>query len=76
MSEWWDIDDEILGLLDGGRPLTPTDVAGTLGMSEAAATSLLARLALEGKVRILGVAMPARAAMPAPEAALAAPTAR
>jgi DNA-binding transcriptional regulator LsrR (DeoR family) len=57
MDDWWaELDDEILACLHHDRVTTPTEVAGMLGLTEASATSLLAMLARQGKVRICSVA--------------------
>jgi DNA-binding Lrp family transcriptional regulator len=53
VSDWWsEIDDELLALLEDGRPASPADLGRRLGLSEAAASSLLWGLASEGKIRI------------------------
>jgi hypothetical protein len=48
---WNEIDDEVLQCLAAGV-VAPADIGKQLGMSEAAAASVLAMLAAEGKVRI------------------------
>ena len=48
---WTEIDDAVLECLASGVA-TPADIGARLGMSEAAAVSILAMLAVEGKVRI------------------------
>ena len=54
--EWWkDLEDDVLRCLEGRGSIEPIEIADKLGMSEAAATSLLALLAREGKVRIRSV---------------------
>src|SRR5262245_49656650 len=54
---WWsEIDENILACLDTGRTMTPGEIAQKLGVSESAAGSFLAMLALHDKVRILTVA--------------------
>ncbi len=59
ISELWEaMDDEILGCLDRGGPISVEEVARKLGMSENAAASLLCLLAQQGKVRICIVAVP------------------
>jgi DNA-binding Lrp family transcriptional regulator len=59
MAEWWDdIEQEILGCLEGQGPTAPAAIARRLRMSETSATSLLAALAREGKVRICLVERP------------------
>lgn len=57
MSDWWsDLDDEILRCLkEAGGALPPAEVGRRLGMSEAAACSILVMLAQQGTVRITGV---------------------
>jgi biotin operon repressor len=50
-EEWWDIDAEVLSALAGGAK-SPEELSATLGMSEHAATSLVAMLAQQGRVRI------------------------
>ena len=53
---WWsDFDDTILECLAGGRVITTDEIAGKLGVSEAAASSLLALLAIDDRVRIRAV---------------------
>ena len=53
VSDWWsEIDDELLALLEDGRPASPADLGRRLGLSEAGASSLLWGLASEGKIRI------------------------
>jgi hypothetical protein len=53
MDGWWqDVEREIIACLRDHGPASPDLVARRLGMSEAAATSLIAALACEGKVRI------------------------
>jgi DNA-binding IclR family transcriptional regulator len=52
-SEWWnDVESDVLRCLEGRDAVPPGEIAQKLGMSEAAATSLLSILASEGKVRI------------------------
>lgn len=53
---WAEIDEAVLNVLAerGGR-LTPAEIAADLGMSEAAACSILCMLAIEDKVRIASV---------------------
>jgi hypothetical protein len=48
---WTEIDDAVLDCLAAGVA-APADIGKRLGMSEAAAVSVLAMLAAEGKVRI------------------------
>ena len=53
MDDWWsEIDTEVLALLEDGRPASPAELGRRLGLSEAAAASLLWCLASEGKIRI------------------------
>ena len=53
VTDWWsEIDDEVLSLLEDGRPASPADLGRRLGLSEAAVSSLLWGLASEGKIRI------------------------
>ena len=57
---WWgEIDGEILHCLSGHGTMTLGDVCGALGISEGEATSFLAMLAREGKVRICQVELAA-----------------
>ncbi len=52
-DEWWgDLDKEVLGYLAMTRRATTVEIADKLGVSEASASSLLALLAVSGKVRI------------------------
>lgn len=52
---WWsEIDDQITACLRDG-PQSTEDLAGRLGMSAAAVTSVLSMLAAEGRVRITRV---------------------
>jgi hypothetical protein len=53
---WWsDLDDTILECLDGSRVVTTGEIAGKLGVSEAAVSSFLALLAIGDRVRIHAV---------------------
>lgn len=62
MDDWWaELDDEILACLHHDRVTTPAEIAGMLGLTEASATSLLATLARQGKVRVCSVAPAPRA---------------
>lgn len=55
-DDWWtDMEEDVLRCLEGRGSVQPVEIAGKLGMSEAAATSLLAILAREGKVKISSV---------------------
>ncbi|HEY3190861.1 MAG TPA: FaeA/PapI family transcriptional regulator [Solirubrobacteraceae bacterium] len=49
------MEEDVLRCLEGRGSVQPVEIAGKLGMSEAAATSLLAILAREGKVKISSV---------------------
>ena len=53
---WGDIDHDVLECLAAGHA-TPADIGAQLGMSAAAATSVLTMLAAEGKVRFLRVSL-------------------
>jgi len=56
MIDWWsELDDEIVNCLVD-RDLTPEELSQKIGMSTAAVTSLLGRLAQEGRITILRVA--------------------
>lgn len=53
MDDWWtELDGAILGCVAGRGPIALAEIAGTLGISERAANSLVAMLAAQGKVRI------------------------
>jgi DNA-binding Lrp family transcriptional regulator len=52
---WWEVDREILECLAGHRAMSVAEIAARLRLSEGEATSLLAMLAREGKVRICQV---------------------
>ena len=54
-DSWWELDDAILGRLAEKGSMTPSEIAHELGISEDSATSLLARLAQEGKLSIARV---------------------
>jgi len=55
-NEWWsDVENDVLRCLEGRDTVPPVEIAKKLGMSEAAATSLLSIMASEGKVRICAV---------------------
>jgi DNA-binding Lrp family transcriptional regulator len=56
---WWEIDREILECLAGHSAMSVAEIAGQLHLSEGEATSLLAMLAREGKVRICQVMLAA-----------------
>ena len=50
---WWtDVEYDVLSVLRENGAMAPGDLASRIGVSEAAATSLLSMLACEGKVRI------------------------
>jgi DNA-binding transcriptional regulator LsrR (DeoR family) len=52
-GDWWaDLHQEVLDCLALTGRSTPAEVGRRLGMSESGATSLLAMMAREGKVRI------------------------
>ena len=52
-EDWWaDLDGEVLHCLCAEGPMAPAEIGRRLGMSAAAAASLLSMLAREGKVRI------------------------
>ena len=60
MSEpetWWStVDDETLRCLAEHGPMSPDELGKRLGMSEAAAISLLSHLVREGRARVCLVA--------------------
>jgi hypothetical protein len=57
MTDWWrELDDEIVNCLIGHESLTPGELSLKIGMSPAAVTSLLGRLAQEGRITIVRVA--------------------
>ena len=59
-SDWWDVDREILDCLAGDhRAMSVAELATRLRLSEGEATSLLAMLAREGKIRICQVMLAA-----------------
>ncbi|MBI2203003.1 MAG: HTH domain-containing protein [Candidatus Rokubacteria bacterium] len=52
-TNWWhDLDDEIVRSVDARGIVSAAEIAQKLGVSERAAASFLALLALDGKVRI------------------------
>jgi hypothetical protein len=58
-EDWWaQMDGEVVECLDCGRPMSPEEVADKLGVSADAATSLLAMLVVEGRIRISAVELP------------------
>jgi hypothetical protein len=60
MEDWWrTLDEDMIRCVARDGVATPTDIALELGMSEAAACSLLAMLVREGRLRIALVAVPA-----------------
>lgn len=57
MTDWWRaLDDEIVNCFLGQESLTPAELSQKTGMSTAAITSLLGRLAQEGRITILRAA--------------------
>ena len=57
MTDWWrDLDDEIVNCFVDQESLTPGELSQKIGMSTEAMTSLLGRLAQEGRITILRVA--------------------
>ena len=57
MTDWWsELDDEIVNCLADEASLTPGELSQKVGMSTEAVTSLLGRLAQEGRITILRVA--------------------
>ncbi len=56
-GDWWAVDREILECLAGRGAMTPAELSRELGLSEGEATSLLAMLAREGRVRICQVTL-------------------
>lgn len=53
MDNWWsEIDDAVIDCLRSRGPMAPTEIGTALGMSEAAAVSVVSALGKEGKVRI------------------------
>ncbi|PYN85755.1 MAG: hypothetical protein DMD87_21425 [Candidatus Rokuibacteriota bacterium] len=57
MTDWWsELDDEIVNCLVDQESLTPAKLGQKIGMSPEAVTSLLGRLAQEGRIAILRVA--------------------
>jgi hypothetical protein len=62
-SAWTEIDAAVLGVLtDSGGRLTLAEIAAKVGMSEDAVRSIVAMLAEQGRVRIVVVELPSRAA--------------
>lgn len=56
---WTEVESELLACLRDDGPRTPAELGRRLGMSAAAAASLAAMLAAEGRVRICLVALEA-----------------
>jgi DNA-binding GntR family transcriptional regulator len=57
MTDWWsELDDEIVNCLVDQESLTPAELSSRVGMSTEAVTSLLGRLAQEGRIAIVRVA--------------------
>ena len=68
-ADWWaDLNREVIECVTTAGPTTPAEVGRRLGMSEAGATSLLAMLAREGKVRIALVEVASEATVLTPAA--------
>jgi len=62
MTDWWqEIDDAIVSCFLDESSMTPVEIGRKLGMSTEAVTSLLARLAQEGRITIVRVALARRA---------------
>ncbi len=61
MDGWWtEIDREVQQCLDRHGAMSPAEIAGHVGLSEGAVTSVLSLLAQEGKLRISRVELPHR----------------
>lgn len=58
-SDWWEVDREILECLANHGAMSVVEIARRLHLSEGEATSLLAMLAREGRVRICQVMLAA-----------------
>jgi DNA-binding Lrp family transcriptional regulator len=56
-GDWWKVDREILECLAAHGAMTPQEISRQLGLSEGEATSFLAMLAREGRVRICQVTL-------------------
>ncbi len=54
-GDWWEVDRDILECLAGHGAMTVAEISRQLRLSEGEATSLLAMLAREGRVRICQV---------------------
>lgn len=59
-SDWWEVDREILECLASHGAMSVVEMASRLHLSEGEATSLLAMLAREGRVRICQVMLAPR----------------
>jgi len=60
-TDWWqEIDDAIMSCFLAQSSMTLVEIGRKLGMSTEAVTSLLGRLAQEGKITILRVALATR----------------
>lgn len=57
VGDWWKVDRDILECLATHGAMTPGEISHLLGLSEGEATSLLAMLAREGRVRICQVTL-------------------
>ena len=56
MEKWWsELDDAVLACLSEPGGMSPEEIGRRLGMSAAAAVSVLGMLAQEGRVRIARV---------------------
>jgi len=56
-ENWWaDLDEEVMACLTEGESMEPAEIARRLRLSESAVGSLLALLAVQGRVRICRVA--------------------
>jgi len=56
MEQWWsELDDAVLACLSAPGGMSPEEIGRRLGMSEAAAVSVLGMLAREGRIRITRV---------------------
>ena len=61
MTDWWqEIDDAIVSCFLAGSSMTPVEIGRKIGLSTEAVTSVLGRLAQEGKITILSVALATR----------------
>ncbi len=57
--DWWQVDREILECLASHGAMTPQEICRALGLSEGEATSFLAMLVREGRIRICQVTLAA-----------------